>query len=171
MRCGMVLARGLRSLTRFRRVQPLVGRLHAVALQRSGGRLRRSFLFAGGQPVLALTTTGRRTGELRTTAVAYLRSGDGYAVGALNLGSDRDPAWAQNLRARPAAWIDVGGRRIAVRAREASGAEADRLWAGFVAQLPQVANTRRVAERHVPVFVLEPIAEAPTKVMEVTWKS
>ena len=28
----------------------------------SGGRLKRSFLFAAGQPVLALTTTGRKSG-------------------------------------------------------------------------------------------------------------
>jgi len=153
---GMVVARALRSLTRFRRLQQLVGRLHAAALRRAGGRLRRSFVFAGGQPVLALTTSGRRTGRLRSTALAYLRHGSAYAVGALNLGSDRDPEWALNLRAKPSAWVDVEGRRIAVRAREAIGAEAEQLWAGFIRQLPQVANTRRVAERHVPVFVLEP---------------
>lgn len=99
----MVAARMLRSLTRFRRMQPLVGRLHAAALQRARGRLRRSFVFAGGQPVLALTTTGRRTGRLRSTALAYLRHGSAYAVGALNLGSARNPEWAQNLRADPAA--------------------------------------------------------------------
>ena len=152
----MLLARALRSLTRFRRLQPLVGRLHAAVLRRAGGRLRRSFVFAGGQPVLALTTTGRRTGRLRSTALAYLRHGGAYAVGGLNLGSGRDPEWALNLRAHPAAWIDVDGRHVAVRAREANGAEAEQLWAGLIRQLPQVANTRRIAARHVPLFVLEP---------------
>jgi deazaflavin-dependent oxidoreductase (nitroreductase family) len=151
----MLGARVLRSLTRFRRLQPLVGRLHAAMLRRARGRVRRSFVFAGGQPVLALTTTGRRTGRLRSTALAYLRHGNAYAVGALNLGSERDPEWALNLRAEPAAWVDVEGRRIAVRAREAIGDEAEQLWAGFIRQLPQVANTRRIADRHVPVFVLE----------------
>ena len=153
---GMLAARILRSLTRFRRLQPLVGRLHAAALRCAGGRLRRSFVFAGGQPVLALTTYGRRSGRLRSTALAYLRHGHAYAVGALNLGSDRDPEWARNLRAQPSAWVDVEGRHIAVRAREAVGAEAEQLWAAFIRQLPQVANTRRVADRHVPVFLLEP---------------
>jgi deazaflavin-dependent oxidoreductase (nitroreductase family) len=152
----MLMARALRSLTRLRRLQPLVGRLHAAMLRRAGGRVRRSFVFAGGQPVLALTTTGRRTGRLRSTALAYLGHGSAYAVGALNLGSEHDPEWAMNLRAEPAAWVDVGGRRIAVRAREAIGVEAEQLWAGFIRQLPQVANTRRVADRHVPVFVLDP---------------
>ena len=156
MSLGILVARVLRSLTRLRRLQPLVGRLHAAVLRQAGGRLRRSFVFAGGQPVLALTTTGRRTGHARSTALAYLRHGSAYAVGALNLGSDRDPEWALNLRVQPAAWVDVEGRRIAVRAREAIGAEAEQLWAGFIRQLPQVANTRRVANRRVPVFVLEP---------------
>ncbi len=93
----MAVARFLRLLTRFRRVQPM-GRILAVILRRSGGRIRRSRILAGGQPVLALTTTGRRSGAPRTTVVAYLQRADAYAVGALNLGSDRDPAWCLNLR-------------------------------------------------------------------------
>ena len=117
-----------------------------------------SFLLAGGQPVLALTTTGRRTGRQRSTALAYLRHANAYAIGALNLGSDRDPEWALNLRAHPLAWVDAEGRHFAVRAREAVGEEAERLWAGLIGQLPQVANTRRIAHRYVPVFVLEPAA-------------
>ena len=72
--------------------------MHAVILHRSGGRIRRSRVLAGGQPVLALTTTGRTSGAPRTTVVAYLQHADAYAVGALNLGSDRDPVWCLNLR-------------------------------------------------------------------------
>src|SRR5437660_2192872 len=112
----MALARFLRSLTRFRRVQPIVGRIHAVILRRSGGRLRRSRLLAGGQPVLALTTTGRRSGLQRTTTVAYLQHGNGYAVTALNLGSDRHPAWCLNLRADPRARVHVNGKTAPVHA-------------------------------------------------------
>ena len=40
----MALARFLRGLTRFRRIQPQVGRAHAALLRRSGGRIRRSRL-------------------------------------------------------------------------------------------------------------------------------
>src|SRR4051794_34316390 len=105
----MRLAKFLRFLTRFRRIQPRVGRLHARILQRGGGRIRRSFLLAGGHPVLALTTTGRRSGKPRSTAVAYVRHGSAYAVGALNLSSDHHPAWLLNLRADPNARIEVAG--------------------------------------------------------------
>lgn len=153
------LARFFRSFTRFRKVQPMVGRIHAIVLRRSRGRLRRSRLFAGGQPVLALTTTGRRSQAPRTTVVAHVEHDDAYAVGALNLGSDRHPAWCLNLRADPNAWIEVNGRRRAVHAREANGAEADGLWRTFIERLPVIASSRRLAQRDVPMFVLEPTEE------------
>src|SRR5688500_10738836 len=108
----MLLARLLRSLTRLRKIQPHIGHIHAFLLRQSRGRLRRSMLLAGGQPVLALTTTGRHSGRLRTTVVAYVRHGDGYAVCALNLGSDHDPGWCLNLRADPRGWVEVAGNRL-----------------------------------------------------------
>jgi F420H(2)-dependent quinone reductase len=155
----MTFARLLRSLTRLRRLQPQVGRLHAALLRRSRGRIRRSRLLAGGQPVLALTTTGRRSGTQRSTTVAYLRHGDAYAVSALNLGSDHDPAWCLNLRSDPRAWIYVNGERKAVEARQANGEEADALWRAIIGRLPTTANFRQLARRDVPIFVLDPIAE------------
>jgi F420H(2)-dependent quinone reductase len=153
----LLLARLIKQLSRFRRLQPLVGRFHAFVLRHSRGRLRRSLLLAGGQPVLALTTTGRRSGRRRSTVVAYLRDGDDYAVGAVNLGSDRTPAWCLNLLANPDAEIEVDGERRRVRAREAKGEEAERLWAGFFDQLPAIRNSLRLAQRHVPMMVLEPV--------------
>src|SRR5690348_6305165 len=105
----MLLAKLLRQLTRFRRLQPQVGRWHASILKRSHGRISRSLLLAGGQPVLALTTTGRRSGRPRSTTVAYLKRDDAYIVAPLNLGSDQHPGWLLNLRADPFATIDVRG--------------------------------------------------------------
>jgi F420H(2)-dependent quinone reductase len=154
---SMTAAKLARSLTRFRRIQPQVGRAHAALLRRSRGRIRRSRFLAGGQPVLALTTTGRRSGDERSTTVAYLRHGDAYAIGALNLGSDRDPAWCLNLRSDPNARIEVGGERMRVHARQAVGEEAELLWRGFIARLPLIADSRRLARRDVPMFVLDPV--------------
>jgi len=152
----MTSAEFLQSLTRFRRVQPKVGRVHAGLLRLSRGRIRRSRLLAGGQPVLALTTTGRRSGNPRTTVVAYVRHGGAYAVGALNLGSDRDPAWCLNLRADPRGWVEVDGERIAVTARQTEGEEAEGLWQAFTDRLPAIAGSRALARRDVPMLVLDP---------------
>lgn len=153
----MLVARFLRSFTRFRRLQPQVGRLHSLVLRASRGRLHRSRLLAGGQPVLALTTTGRRSGAPRTTTIAYLRHGSGYAVTALNLGSDRHPAWCLNLRNDPSAFVHVDGEQRPVRAREAQDKEADLLWQLYFVRLPAAADFRRLARRDVPIFVLEPV--------------
>ncbi len=152
----MLVARFVRFLTRFRHIQPQVGRLQAAILRRSRGRIRRSRLLAGGQPVLALTTTGRRSGKPRSTTVAYLRHGQAYAVGALNLGSDHDPGWALNLRANPDAFVTVNGQRRVVRARQASGEEARGLWQALIRRLPAIENSLRLSRRDVPLFVLEP---------------
>lgn len=111
--------------------------------------------------MLSLTTTGQRSGVLRTTVVAYVRHNGAYAVGALNLGSDHDPAWCLNLRSHPRAWIEVNGQRNAVKAREATGEEAERLWQAFIRQLPATANSRALARRNVPVLVLDPVLPDP----------
>ncbi len=161
----MTTAQFLQSLTRFRRVQPKVGRVHARLLRLSRGRIKRSRLLAGGQPVLALTTTGRRSDGRRTTVVAYVRHGDAYAVGALNLGSDHNPAWCLNLRADPRAWVEVDGERIAVTARQAAGEEAEVLWQAFTQRLPAIADSRALARRDVPMLVLDP--RAPVMVTAV----
>jgi deazaflavin-dependent oxidoreductase (nitroreductase family) len=154
----MLLARLLSLLTRLRRIQPHVGRAHAFVIRQSRGRIRRSIFFAGGQPVLTITTTGRRSGRLRTTTVAYVHHGNGYAVEGINLGSDRDPAWCRNLRVDPRAWVEVAGNRVAVLAREPSGEEADLLWTRFYKQQGLLRHFRRIAGRHVPMWVLQPVA-------------
>ena len=71
-----------------------VTRLHAWVYRRSGGRLLGRM---GGQPVLLLRTTGRRSGRTRSTPVQYLADGDTFVVVAANSGAARPPAWYFNL--------------------------------------------------------------------------
>ena len=149
-------ARAVRALTRPRGLVTRLTRAHAAVLRHSGGRLRRSVLFAGGQPVLALTTTGRRTGVPRSTVVAYLEQGDAYAVFGVNLGSEHDPSWCLNLAAQPRATVEVAGRRVDVRARRAAGDEAERLWRAYAARTPPSEAFREISGREIPIFVLEP---------------
>jgi deazaflavin-dependent oxidoreductase (nitroreductase family) len=88
--------------------------------------------------------------------VAYVRDGDRLVVTAANGVLDRSPAWWLNLEADPRAEIEVGGRRISVRARRAEGDEAERLFARFVRQNAGAETTRRLTARQIPVIVLEP---------------
>lgn len=153
---GRLLARLLRSPTRTPGATSWVTRLHARLLRLAGGRLRRSWLFAAGQPVMALTTVGRRSGELRTTAVAALVHQGRLVTVGMNLGGDRNPAWSLNLSADPNAWVELGGERFAVRARRAEGEERDALWRRWLELQPSAATLAELAGRQVPIFVLEP---------------
>jgi F420H(2)-dependent quinone reductase len=132
-----------------------VSRLHAAILGRSGGRIKRSFVLAGGQPVLVLTTTGRRSGAQRSTALAYLEDGGRYVLFANNLGSRRDPAWCHNLRANPQARIQVKGETFAVTAHQASGDDATRLWRRYRDRIRPAETFRQIAGREIPIMVLE----------------
>jgi deazaflavin-dependent oxidoreductase (nitroreductase family) len=133
---------------------PAVTRFHAWLLRATGGRLRRSWVFAAGQPVISLTTTGRRSGHRRSTAVACFAEGDDLVTAGMNLGRTREPAWALNLREEPRAEITIRGQVVAVEAREADGEERVRLWERWLALQPSAEALRRIAHREIPLFVL-----------------
>jgi F420H(2)-dependent quinone reductase len=102
---GPWLARLGRLPTRVPVITARITRFHSWLLRRSGGRLQRSWLFATGQPVVSLTTVGRKSGRPRSTAVACFVDGDDLVLAGMNLGRSRDPAWALNLTANPQARI------------------------------------------------------------------
>jgi deazaflavin-dependent oxidoreductase (nitroreductase family) len=129
-------------------------RFHAWLLMRSGGRLRRSWMFAAGQPVLALTTVGRKSGLQRSTAVACFVAGDDLVVAGMNLGVSRHPSWALNLDANPNATIELGGQTISVTGRRATGSDAGRLWRRWIALQPSAEAFQKLAGRDIPLFVL-----------------
>jgi deazaflavin-dependent oxidoreductase (nitroreductase family) len=144
---------------RARGITTRVTRLHARLLRLSRGRLRRSWLFAAGQPVIALTTVGRRSGERRTTAVAALAHRGALATLGMNLGMERDPAWCHNLGAHPDAWITIAGTTVPVRARRATGGEWQELWRRWVEVQPSAETFAQIAGRRVPIYVLEARSE------------
>jgi deazaflavin-dependent oxidoreductase (nitroreductase family) len=121
----------------------------------SGGRLKRSFLFAGGQPVLAITTTGRKSGEARSTVIACMPDGDSLVVVPSYAGLDRPPAWWLNLEANPRAEVDFRGEHRTVRARRASAEEERRLWPRILEQYSGFEEYRRMTDREIPVVILE----------------
>ena len=130
-----------------------MSKMHAWLYRRTGGRVLAKM---GGQPVLLLTTTGRRSGLARTTPVQYVRSGDSIIVVAANHGAPRDPAWYANLVANPDPRASVGRACVELRARVAEGAERDRLWRQLVTANRSLTRTERRAGRRLPVVVLEP---------------
>jgi len=140
--------------------------LHAWVYRRSGGRFLGRM---GGQPVLLLQTTGRRSGQTRTTPVQYLADGDTFVVVASDAGAARPPAWYLNLRADPHAKIDVGGRSIDVRGQEATGEDRVALWQRLTAANRYLERAARKAGRDFPLMALVP--STPTTPRPVTDRS
>jgi deazaflavin-dependent oxidoreductase (nitroreductase family) len=105
--------------------------------------------------VLILTTTGRRSGEQRSTPLIYQRHGDDYLVVASQGGSPQPPAWYLNLQADPEVRVQVKGDRFAARARTARPDEKPELWQAMTAVWPAYDDYQRKTDREIPVVVLE----------------
>jgi deazaflavin-dependent oxidoreductase (nitroreductase family) len=109
--------------------------------------------------LLLLTTTGRRTGEPRTTPMMFHRDGDRVLVIASNIGAPRHPDWYLNLVAHPEVTVEVGDESGAPRpvvARSLEGAERTAVWEMLKAAYPFFAEHERATERTIPVVALTP---------------
>jgi deazaflavin-dependent oxidoreductase (nitroreductase family) len=132
-------------------------RLHNAIYKGTNGRI--GHRIPGGPVNLLLHTTGAKTGQPRTTSLAYARDGDAYLVVASNSGADQYPGWYHNLRKHPEVEINVGPKRFAVTARRVTPDDADygRLW-----QIVNENNAdryngyQRRTSRPIPIFALSP---------------
>ncbi|MGF1661316.1 MAG: nitroreductase family deazaflavin-dependent oxidoreductase [Kineosporiaceae bacterium] len=115
-----------------------------------------------GVPTLLLTTTGRRSGTRRRTALIYGRTSDdpdaGHVIVASKGGAPEHPAWFRNLEASPDAEIQVGPDVTAVRARVADGEERESLWRRMAEIWPDYDRYQTRTERQIPVVVLDAVA-------------
>jgi len=133
-----------------------MGKLNVPLYRVSGGRLMGKVNEA---PVLLLTTTGRKSGQQRTAPVVYLAEGESYVVIGSNAGHSRTPAWSLNLKATPEAEVEVGRRRVPVRARVAEGEERADLWRRHNVQYSGFDEYEARTDRDIALFVLEPLAK------------
>lgn len=108
-----------------------------------------------GTQTLLLTTTGRKSGEPRTTPLIYGRAGDAYVIVASKGGSDEPPGWYLNLAADPEVEVQVLGDRFKARARTAGADEKPALWEKMVAEWPSYDEYQAGTEREIPVVVLD----------------
>ena len=109
-----------------------------------------------GVPTLLLTTTGRRSGEARTSPLIFARDGDDYLVVASMGGAPKHPSWYLNLTENPDAEIQVKGDHIPVTARTASDDEKPRLWKIVTEAWPNYDVYQTRTDRVIPLVVLSP---------------
>jgi deazaflavin-dependent oxidoreductase (nitroreductase family) len=136
---------------------PVLNRImggHVWLYRASGGRL--GHRVPGFPPILLLDHVGAKSGVRRTNALLYVRDGENLVIVASKGGHPRHPAWFHNLRAHPDTTVQVGSRRVPVRARLAGPAERARLWPRVVAAYAGYEDYQRRAPREIPLVVLEP---------------
>ncbi len=120
----------------------------------NGGRVGGVFK---GTPLLLMTSKGAKSGQPRTTPLAYTRDGDRYVVIASKGGAPTHPDWYYNLTADPNVTIEVGSQTLQAVAIEETGEERNRLYNQMANVMPGFAEYQRGTERLIPLFTLSAI--------------
>jgi deazaflavin-dependent oxidoreductase (nitroreductase family) len=132
--------------------KPLFGQKHVERYRATGGEEGHDWR---GTQTLLLTTTGRRSGQQRTTPLIYGTDNGSYMVVASKGGSDQPPAWYLNLREHPEVEVQVRDQVFPARARDATPDEKPGLWQKMVEEWPDYDSYQRSTEREIPVVILE----------------
>jgi deazaflavin-dependent oxidoreductase (nitroreductase family) len=110
----------------------LFWKLHRAAYRITGGRFGLKQPESGARMgMMRLATVGRRSGKPRVAIVGYYEDGPNLVTLAMNGWGEKEPAWWLNLQAQPDTTVGLADGPRPVRARAATGAERDRLWAKF----------------------------------------
>ncbi len=131
-------------------------RIHDQLYKATDGRIGHRLI---GVPTLLLRTTGRRSGEVRTSSLVYARDGADFLVVASKGGADQPPAWLLNVEAKPEVEIQIGRKRQPARCRAVDPSDPDhtRLW--------KIVNEnngdrytayQKLTSRPIPVVVIAP---------------
>ena len=106
--------------------------------------------------LILLTSTGRITGEPRTTPMFFLRdedSGGILVIGSANAAPD-DPDWVRNVEAEPAVRVEAPEETYQGTARVLDGEERNRVWASIVDRAAFFAELQSKVERVIPVVLI-----------------
>ena len=114
-----------------------------------------------GLPVLTVTTTGRKSGQPRTSPLIAPPVGDTVAIVGTNFGQGSTPDWVHNLEADPHATVAYRNTTRQVTARPATADEEAEAWRAADGVYGGYAKyQQRINGRTVRVFVLEPAERA-----------
>ncbi len=130
----------------------LFGAEHVRVYRETGGE--RGYHWRGAK-VLLLTTTGRKSGEQRTTPLIHGVDGGRWVIIASKGGAPDHPDWYLNLQADPEITIQVEADEIPVVATTAEGDERARLWSAMREEWPAYDDYQSQTDREIPVVVLE----------------
>ncbi len=119
----------------------------------NGGKVTGMF---GGSPLVLITTTGAKSGKLRTTPIVYTTDAkDNVVIIASKGGAPTSPDWFHNLVANPDLTVELPTEKFEARARVADEPEREQLYRAQAALMPNFADYEKATTRKIPVVVLE----------------
>ena len=129
---------------------------HRALLRVTGGRWGLWRPKPDGWGAMWLTTTGRRSGKVRRVVVGYFEDGGNLVTMAMNGWGAGEPAWWLNVQAHPDTVVRTRDGVRQVRARRATGAERDRLWARWAEIDKNLEDYAARRPQETAVVVFEP---------------
>jgi deazaflavin-dependent oxidoreductase (nitroreductase family) len=131
----------------------LYGDQHIARYRETNGE--EGYDWRNGTTILLLTTTGRKSGEERTSALIFRDYGDEYLIVASKGGSDQPPAWFLNLEANPDVTVQVKGDVFPATARVATAEEKPARWTHMSEVWPDYDKYQAGTDREIPIVILE----------------
>ena len=131
----------------------LIGDEHVKVYRETDGEV--GYLW-NGATCLVLTTTGRKSGQTRKSALICGFDGERCVVVASQGGAPTHPNWYHNLSANPDVEVQVQGDVFRATARSATDDEKARLWSNMTDVWPNYDAYQERTDRAIPVVVLTP---------------
>lgn len=126
----------------------------------NGGQVGGDF---AGMPLVLLHHQGRRSGRDFVTPLAYLADEEDPGtiyIFASKAGAPTDPDWYRNVVAVERTTVERGAETYAVRVREVTGADRDRIYGEQARRYPGFAGyeEKTASIRTIPVVALERVS-------------
>jgi F420H(2)-dependent quinone reductase len=123
----------------------------------ASGGARANTLRGGKDPIVVITSVGRKSGALRKNPLMRVeRDGKYLAVASIG-GAPTNPEWYHNFLANPIVELQDGPEPKLYRARLLDGAEREDWWAYAVQTWSTYGRYQEKTERQIPIFLLEEV--------------
>jgi F420H(2)-dependent quinone reductase len=123
----------------------------------ASGGARANTLRGSKDPIVVITSVGRKSGALRKNPLMRVERDGRYLAVASIGGAPTNPEWYHNFLANPIVELQDGPEPKLYRARLLEGAEREDWWAYAVQTWPTYGKYQQKTERQIPIFLLEEV--------------
>jgi deazaflavin-dependent oxidoreductase (nitroreductase family) len=123
----------------------------------SSGGERANTLSGGQDPIVVITSVGRKSGALRKNPLMRVERGGKYLAVASVGGRPTNPEWYYNFLANPVVELQDGPEPRLYRARLLEGEERADWWDHAVRTWSTYGEYQKRTSRQIPIFVLEEV--------------